>query len=93
MTLKRTWVSLALAAALGVGGCGLRGPLERPDPIIGRPAPTLEIEPAPDVPAEPPAEGPVVNENGGEVPATAPVEPVQGGDINGPVPEIEPNDG
>lgn len=81
---------LLAIAGLGLAGCGLTGPLQRPAPIIGEPDPAAAVEPAPapviaEVPDPEPR--PTVNEFGGDLPSAAPVEEV----VEGGLPPL--NDG
>ncbi|MEM9668148.1 MAG: lipoprotein [Pseudomonadota bacterium] len=70
-------ILVGLSAVVGLSACGLRGGLQRPDPIFRDVAPieqTMEdeleaVEPEPEVSN--------VNEFGGEVPDAAPVSPVE----------------
>ena len=67
---------LALAlCGLGLAGCGLTGPLDRPEPIIGASEPEPEVE-IKTVEVEKPAPRPTTNALGGELPAAAPVKKV-----------------
>jgi hypothetical protein len=73
---------VASAAALTLlSACGLRGDLERPEPLFGEPAVAVEAElkteekPFADDPQA--QRGPRFNELGGEIPDAAPAEPVE----------------
>ena len=66
---------LALSvSALGLAACGLTGPLDRPDPIIGQPEAKPVVAEAPT--EAKPAPRPTTNAVGGELPAAAPVDSV-----------------
>ena len=81
-TLKT--IFLAISALTLLAGCGLRGGLERPDPIFKDVKPIeTPAEPAPEVEVR---VRPRTNEQGGELPLPRPVEEV--GTM--PVPEVEP---
>lgn len=101
--MKRFVILPVMMAALGLSACGLRGDLERPDPLWGEPkveepkvepeAKTTELRPRTKV-AETsyrdPQTGEVVwvqNENGGEKPLAAPVKPLESTDGLPPIQE------
>ncbi|MEO0881885.1 MAG: lipoprotein [Pseudomonadota bacterium] len=65
-----------LAAVTALTACGLRGGLQRPDPIFRDVPPVEQTVEEEVVNEEPVIEGPSFNEFGGEIPDTAPVEPV-----------------
>lgn len=83
LTSKRSSAVLVALAGLGLNACGLTGPLEQPEPLIGtgeKPdlPPERLTEATPELDRqqnEPPR--PLLNELGGELPAAAPVEKVE----------------
>lgn len=74
-------LTFGAVALLALSACGLRGDLERPEPMFGEPEASVEAELATE---EKPFEddpqarrGPRFNEFGGEIPEAAPVEEVE----------------
>lgn len=79
-------MGLAVLATLPLlAGCGLRGGLERPDPIFRNVEPVERIELPEEVETEP---GVIIrertNEYGGEIPDAAPTAPVQSTPLDEP---------
>jgi predicted small lipoprotein YifL len=84
MTFTLKTVLLAGCALTVLAGCGLRGGLERPDPIFKDVKPVeAVVEPAPEVEVR---VRPRTNELGGELPLPAPVEEVE----TAPLPDVQP---
>ena len=91
--MKRLLIVPVLFAALGLSACGLRGDLERPDPLWGEPKEEVQEQPDAEKIAElrprtepvdksyrDPNTGEIVwvqNENGGDKPLAAPVKPLE----------------
>ncbi|MEO0981900.1 MAG: lipoprotein [Pseudomonadota bacterium] len=76
MSIKLKLCAIIVAGA-ALAGCGVRGPLERPDPLFGeRPAdaPTARLPSQEEIDTL--SETPRRNTIGGEIPETAPVDPV-----------------
>ncbi|MEM7663683.1 MAG: lipoprotein [Pseudomonadota bacterium] len=65
-----------LASATALSACGLRGGLQRPDPIFRDISPVERAVIEEEEKAETPDEGPQFNEFGGEIPETVIVDPV-----------------
>lgn len=88
--MKRLLILPLFASALALSACGLRGDLQRPDPLWGEPAPEEADAPEEtsalrgrsdyaDNSYRDPETGEVVwvqNENGGDKPLAAPVKPL-----------------
>ncbi|MEO1473872.1 MAG: lipoprotein [Pseudomonadota bacterium] len=67
---------VTLAALVGLAACGLRGGLQRPDPIFRDVTPVERAAQDEAEAVETVVEEPAFNEFGGEIPEAAPAEPV-----------------
>ncbi|MEL7128959.1 MAG: hypothetical protein AAGK23_05385 [Pseudomonadota bacterium] len=76
MKMTRNIALIALLTLPLLPACGIRGSLERPDPIFRDLPDAEDVIEETDVEPDETAQGPRINELGGEIPEAAPTEPI-----------------